>query len=426
VGYFALLTPAYIGHVNPMSVLARALMRRRHRVVMIAQLDAEERIRRAGVEFIPIGEAELPKGEWERRTEIQGELTGFAASRYVGKWLGDCARGYIRDLPKIIERERFDGLVMDQICLGAEAVCEVSGLPLAVACNALALNWDPSVPPPNIGWKHEDGLRARLRNLIGYVAFSSTGLPVGFAVMNYRRRHRLGQMRLSHMNWVRPSLVQVAQQPAFFDFPRKGLPKYFHYTAPWKESSEAVKGDFPWERLDGRPLIYASMGTLQNRLEFAFGMIAEACAGLDAQLVIALGRKGGAIPTDLAGDPIVVGYAPQMALLQRASMVITHGGMNSTLETLREGLPMVVLPITNDQPGVAARVEYLGLGRRITLRDLTVETLKEAVSDVFSNPKYRETARRLSHEMNRINGPEMAAELIDRALTTRRSVERAL
>jgi zeaxanthin glucosyltransferase len=246
VGYFALLTPAYIGHLNPVSVLARALMRRRHRVVMIAPLDAEERIRRAGVEFIPIGEVELPLGEWERRTAVQGELTGFAASRYVGKWLGDCARGFVRDLPKIVERERFDGLVMDQICIGAEAVCEVMGLPLAVACSALALNWDPSVPPPNLGWEHGNSFWARVRNTLGYIAFSSTGFPVARGVMGYRRKHRLSQMRLSHINWMRPSLVQVAQQPAFFDFPRKGLPKNFHYTAPWKEPAEAVKGDFPW------------------------------------------------------------------------------------------------------------------------------------------------------------------------------------
>jgi UDP:flavonoid glycosyltransferase YjiC (YdhE family) len=48
--------------------------------------------------------------------------------------------------------------------------------------------------------------------------------------------------------------------------------------------------DFPWERLDpDRPLVYASMGTLQNGILRTFRMIAEACAGLGVQLVISLG-----------------------------------------------------------------------------------------------------------------------------------------
>src|SRR4051812_26334452 len=98
-----------------MIVLGRALKRRRHRVTMIAPVDAEERIRHGGLEFIPIAEQELPRGDWERRTAELGELTGFTATRYAAKWLGDCARGNLRDLPKIIEREHFDGLVMDQI-----------------------------------------------------------------------------------------------------------------------------------------------------------------------------------------------------------------------------------------------------------------------------------------------------------------------
>jgi zeaxanthin glucosyltransferase len=59
--------------------------------------------------------------------------------------------------------------------------------------------------------------------------------------------------------------------------------------------------DFPWSRLDpNRPLVYASMGTLQNGILQTFRMIAEACAGLDLQLMISLG--GGQDPAlDLPG-----------------------------------------------------------------------------------------------------------------------------
>ena len=65
-------------------------------------------------------------------------------------------------------------------------------------------------------------------------------------------------------------LAQIAQQPAFFDFPRRDLPAHFHYTGPWHDGGSGDTVDFPWEKLEARPLIYGSMGTLQNRQEFIF------------------------------------------------------------------------------------------------------------------------------------------------------------
>lgn len=75
------------------------------------------------------------------------------------------------------------------------------------------------------------------------------------------------------------------------------------------------------------------MGTLQNRLNDVFYTIAEACTDIDAQLVISLG--GGQAPetfSNLPGNPLVVKYAPQLELLQKASLNITHAGLNTTLE----------------------------------------------------------------------------------------------
>src|SRR5262249_42130029 len=87
-----------------------------------------------------------------------------------------------------------------------------------------------------------------------------------------------------------------------------------------------------------------------------FGMIAEACAGLELQLVISLG--GGQDPAllgDLPGDPVVVGYAPQLDLIRQATLTISHGGLNTALESLAQGVPMVVLPVAYGQPGAGAR-----------------------------------------------------------------------
>ena len=420
--HYAILSPAFIGHLNPMIVLARALQKRGHCVSFLAPVDAKGKVERAGLEFIPICSEEFPAGEWQRYTDTLGELTGIKANRFAGHWIGVMSRGFIRELPRVFNAQKFDGLVMDQIAIGAESVCAVHKIPLAVACCALACNPDWTIPPALFHWQYSRSWPARIRNLLGYFVTNLSGGAVMRAVMPYRLKHRLGLIHFNHMNHTRPSLVQVTQQPRFFDFPRDYLPKNFHYTGPFIEPPATQEGDFPWERLDGRPIIYASLGTLQNRLQHVFKMIAEACSTFGAQLVIALGNKNATPPPNLAGNPIAVGYAPQAALLKRANLVITHCGLNTTLETLTQGLPLVGIPITNDQPGVATRVEHLGAGIKIPVHQLTTERLRDAIQQIQSNDRYRSRARELADEIARVDGPALAAELIETAFITRQPV----
>ena len=419
MAYYAILVPAYTGHLNPMAVLGRALQQRGHRVAVISALEAESMVRSRGLEFIPIAGAEFPRGEWDRTTAQMAELFGWQASRFAGHWLRRFARGILRDLPEIVGRERFDGVVMDQIAIGGESVCAALRLPMAVACCSLLGHAESRVPPVVFSWPCRASLPFRLRNLVGQFMLMSTGWPVVLELTPFRRKHKLPRLKYSHGNEIPPSLVQVAQTPAFFDFPRRHLPDHFHYTGPWLDGENGNDGKFPWSQLDGRPLIYASFGTLQNRLHHAFRMVAEACAGLEAQLVLTLGRKGAAIPADFPGDPILVDYAPQPALLRRARLVITHAGLNTTLECLSEGVPLIAIPITNDQPGVAARIARLGAGEFIPIRKLTASNLRAAVRRGLGALTYRSRARDCAHEIALLRGPARAAELIEVALTTR-------
>jgi MGT family glycosyltransferase len=148
-------------------------------------------------------------------------------------------------------------------------------------------------------------------------------------------------------------------------------------------------------------------------------MMAEACAGLDLQLVISLG--GGQDPAllgDLPGDPIVVGYAPQLDLIRRSALTISHGGLNTALESLAEGVPMVVLPVTYDQPGVGARVEWSGVGRSIPVGRLTVSRLRDAVRTVLDDPAYRQRAGGLQSSIEAADGLNRAADVIEAAFGT--------
>ncbi len=100
----------------------------------------------------------------------------------------------------------------------------------------------------------------------------------------------------------------------------------------------------------------------------------------------------------LHGDPVVVRYAPQLELVKRAAAVITHAGLNTVLEALSEGVPLVALPQGNDQPGVAARVAASGAGVVLTRRKVTVPNVRAAVRTVLEEGRYREAARQTAEQ----------------------------
>jgi UDP:flavonoid glycosyltransferase YjiC (YdhE family) len=294
-------------------------------------------------------------------------------------------------------------------------VAEHLGLPFVSVAAALPVNLDPSVPPPTLPWPHRAGVKARLRNRVGNAALEWMFSGVLRAINRQRRAWGLPPAR--NLDALFSTLAQVAQLPAALELPGRRLPPHVHHTGPWTDAAGRMPVVFPWSRLEpDRPLVYASMGTLQNGVLRTFRMIAEACAGLDLQLVISLG--GGQDPAllgDLPGDPVVVGYAPQLELIRRSTLTIAHGGLNTALESLAWGVPTVVLPVAYDQPGVGARVEWAGVGRSIPVGRLTVDRLRDAVRAVRGDPAYRERAGRLRASIEAADGLNRAADLIEEA-----------
>jgi MGT family glycosyltransferase len=150
---------------------------------------------------------------------------------------------------------------------------------------------------------------------------------------------------------------------------------------------------FPWEELTDKPLIYASLGRLVNGLNDVYKHILEAVEPMDVQVVFSLGKNTN--PENLGPIPsntIVVRSAPQIELLKRAALCITHAGLNTALEALAQGVPIVAIPIAYDQPGVAARIAHHGTGEFIEVDERTTDRLRGLIEKVLQDPSYRERA----------------------------------
>jgi MGT family glycosyltransferase len=283
------------------------------------------------------------------------------------------------------------------------------------------LNQDPNVPPINTTWSYHPSWWARLRNQAGNELITNIAKPITELITEYRQQWNLPLFR--HPNDAYSQLAQLCQQPAEFEFPRQSLPSYFHFTGPYSNPASREPTIFPFDKLTGQPLIYASLGTVQNQLLGTFQTIAEACQDLDAQLVIALG--GGSTPEALPalpGSPLVVGFAPQLELLQRATLTITHAGMNTTLESLSNGVPMVAIPIANDQPGVASRIAWTGTGEVVPLKRLSIPKLRSAVRQVLTKDSYKKNAVRMQEAIQLAGGVSRAADIVEQVVATGKPV----
>jgi len=193
------------------------------------------------------------------------------------------------------------------------------------------------------------------------------------------------------------------------------------------------RAGFPWERLGAGPVLYISLGTAISRGSGA--RFAQTCfrafADTPWQVVLATGAGTGA---DEIGTPppgfFVHGYVPQLEVLGRADAFVTHGGVNSIMEALWYGVPLVAIPHTIEQLIIADRAVELGLGIRLDPGEVTAAALRDAVGEVTAGPGYRTRLAAISAAARRAGGHRKAADALQhaaagaRALASQRSDDR--
>lgn len=162
-------------------------------------------------------------------------------------------------------------------------------------------------------------------------------------------------------------------------------------------------------------LIYISMGTVNNDMLSLYQQCIAAFAETDYQVIISVGeqlniRKLGLLPKNISVYPRV----DQIAVLEQADAFITHCGMNSVSEALYYRVPLVMLPQTNEQKGVAARVLELGAG--IQPDKISAESLRDAVERILCEPSYRTNASAIADSFHKCSGVKGAADKIEQVI----------
>jgi len=406
------------GHLNPMTALARKLQARNHEVIFLYSSDA------AGLPVFCEKNSAEPNVTRKAIAEVS-KMQREDALEFGVKTIIGLTESILNSLPAAVAETGVEALLIDAGHFYAELGAIQLGIPYIHVANAMYSDYSGYTPLWPYGWPYEDTEQARARNREGVARFARMFERNRAGVERYAERVGL-KVDWADLSSTTSRLASITQIPRAFDFESSHWPKQFYHTGPFHDGVGRTKVDFPWERLTGEPLIYASMGTVLNGNLDVFQTIVTALAKYDdLQLVLSVGDQ--VDPQRIVSPPrnaIIVPRAPQLDLLKLASVCITHAGLNTVLESLAQGVPQVAIPVTFDQPSVAARIAYRQTGVVTSLDKLTPDHLSELLDEVLINPIYRANAKNLQRKIIEADGLAVAADVVEEALGIREKPNR--
>src|SRR6266545_3494879 len=421
----------WAANLNATWALARRLRQRGHRVVYLCIPDSEDRVRRQGFEVRPLFAEAFPPGSLDEQysNESQGRYAGLAGFRE--RILGMCEAMAQGEIEKALGGLRPDLFLVASVTPWVGIGAWTTGVPTATFSSSLISVWDPAVPPFETALIPGRGFVSRLRNRLAWrrlfllrKLLDPQRLKIFDDVRRFAERcgYPVEEIDFRVETWPALRLPNLVFCPPELDFPRERLPPGTVFVEP---SVDTGRRDptFPWERLrPDLPLVYCALGSIAT-----FKFTKEAArffqAFLDAlaerphwQGVVAIGRYLDAGAFRCPNNVLLVAEAPQLEVLERASLMVSHGGFSSVKECIFQGVPMVLLPLLYDLPGTAARVVHQGLGVLGSCRGATPQRLGEWMDAVMSDPSYKERVQRMARIFRDREERAPGVEMVERLL----------
>jgi MGT family glycosyltransferase len=408
------------GPTNNCVGIGEVLRRRGHRVIFVIEESFAGTLEEKGFEerlmrLAPPPEVEEEPGQFWKdfiretapvfRKSTFEQLEEFMAPTWQA--LIDGARYVDERLTEIFDEVQPDVIVEDNVC--AFPAIPASGRPWVriVSCNPLEMK-DPELPPPYTGLPLDESssweeYRVEYRRATGDMQadFSEFCTERGAPPLPD------GEM-IHSSDWLNLYLY-----PREADYPRsEPLGPTWHNLessvrttdAEWKVPQELAERD--------GALIYVSLGSLGSGDVPLMKNLVAALAETPHRYIVSKGPQH--TEYELADNMVGEEFLPQVSVLPQADLVITHGGNNTTTESLHFGKPMVLLPIFWDQHDNAQRIDETGFGIRLPTYSFGDGDLPAAIDRLLADDGLRDRLAAVSGRLQASPGNERAAELIER------------
>jgi MGT family glycosyltransferase len=213
-------------------------------------------------------------------------------------------------------------------------------------------------------------------------------------------------------------LPQLALFPKEFDFPNvKHTDRYYGSASiDINRQQEA----FPWPQLRvDSPLVYTALSTLplltEHQTKAFFQAVVDAAAKWpEWDWVISIGKTLNPDDFDnVTANIILVKKAPQLELLKKAALMITHGGPSSIKECLYFGVPMIAFPLWFDQPGNVARLVYHGLGLAGKFDHVSKDYLQNLIAEAYNNQGIKDKIKTMQTTFIDNENADLSAKVIE-------------
>lgn len=403
----AFLCPPFAAHVASFRALGEELQRRGHEPFFLLNAGSEARAGSVPVHQVPARATDPRVADVLARAEKPAGLIGTLRTVADSAALTDqlCAGG-----AEALERLGADLVVGDQMEPAAYLLARALHLPFVGLACAVPIDPAPGVPLPFLDWPYEpEALGKHRRTGQIAAALSSRQSKV---IATWAERFGIG----SHESLADClGAVQVAQMIPALDFPRPE-PLPFIGVGPLRRPEELAPAALPFALPeDGRPLVFASMGTLLGGDLKLWRVLAAAAREAGAALVFVHGGRLTDEQAASVGALHAAAFLPYRAVLAHASLCITHGGSNTVLDTLACGVPLLMRPIGFDQPGNLARVRHHGLGEELaSLRRPAV--IAGQIRRLVSDEGVKARCESLAEALAAAGGTARAASVIEQQL----------
>jgi len=383
------------GHVAPKLAVVAELVRRGERVVYYSTERSRARIEATGAEFRPYA---YPYEAFDPTPPTEGLFSDMER-------LIRLTQQMLPDLLTELRALQPDYLLLDSKSVWGNLAGQILGVPAATLSVVFALHPQlvtvDYLAPRLYGGAADAVLQRALVHLHSYMEVAQT-LDRTYQTRSPNVVEFLGN----------PQPLNIIFTSRLFQLAGEHFDERYKFVGP-ALGARTEPTDFDLGQLGSAPLVYISMGTVFNDLPDFYRICFAALADLPCQVVMPIGRN---VDPHSLGEPpanvLLCTYAPQLQLLERAALFVTHGGMNSANEGLLYGVPLLVVPQRGDQYMVAGRVAELGAGLPLFPHEVTVERLRGLVAHLLAEPKFRQQAQVVSQSLRDAGGYQRAADEI--------------